>query len=202
MIFYVIKNKEPMDVTFIIECMNDTVISRFYTLMRAILEPYNGKLNTNAPLFLIRQNLAYIKDVNFGVQTENIRSKNEGKKVTIGFYCVNRHSAPVPKTRGRSTKKIFVFHLTTFCESGQEDVFADKFLNPKTFIEILGTLFRVFDTTKVDMTESLLQMWSKQCLSAVFNTLNVLSNIVPSSQKFEGNESNVENIDVVTVKQI
>uniref|UniRef100_A0A0K8R5D5 Putative serine/threonine protein kinase n=1 Tax=Ixodes ricinus TaxID=34613 RepID=A0A0K8R5D5_IXORI len=202
MIFYVIKNKDPMDVTFIIECMNESVMNRFYVLMRAILEPFNAKLDTNAPLFLIRQNMACIKDVNFGIQTENIRSKNEGKKVTLGFYSVNRLTTPAPKTGGRSTKKLFVFHLTNFCESGQDEVFANKFLNPKTFIEIIATLFRVFDTTKVDMTESLLQMWSKQCLSAVFNTLNVLSNIVPSSNKFKGNESSAENAEVTAVKQI
>lgn len=194
LIYYVIKYDDPMDVTFIIECLNENVIREFYMSLRSILDPYNCKLRPNSQLFMLRHNIPSIKDVNSGSMTDNIKNKNDGKKTAIGFHHVSRHTTPIPKTSGRCSKKIFVFHLANFYNSGEDVNFAVKYLSPQMFTKVFGSLLRVFEKTNVDLTESLIQMWTKQCLSAVFNSVNVISNVVPSVDAFRERTKNNDEI--------
>ncbi|XP_042143398.1 uncharacterized protein LOC121833813 [Ixodes scapularis] len=194
LIYYVIKYDDPMDVTFIIECLNENVIREFYMSLRSILDPYNCKLRPNSQLFMLRHNIPSIKDVNSGSMTDNIKNKNDGKKTAIGFHHVSRHTTPIPKTSGRCSKKIFAFHLANFYNSGEDVNFAVKYLSPQMFTKVFGSLLRVFEKTNVDLTESLIQMWTKQCFSAVFNSVNVISNVVPSVDAFRERTKNNDEI--------
>ncbi|CAN7992462.1 unnamed protein product, partial [Ixodes pacificus] len=179
--YKVITFRKPMDCTFIIECTNVDVLAAFYMRMRAILDPYNMKLNTAASLFMVRHNIKSVTDVNLGTVNENMKRAKAGKRTAIGFSHVSRYTPPNSKITGRVNKKIFIFHLTHFCESGKEDAFANRFLNPEAFADMFSSLLNIYSETNVDITNSTLHKWSNQYLSEVFHSIQIFNKIMPSS---------------------
>lgn len=192
-IYSVIRFSDPMDCTFIIECTNAQVLSDFYLRMRPILNPFNTKLNTRASLFMVRHNMKSIVDSNFGSVNENMKHAQECKRTAVGFAHVTRHTITNPKTSNRGNKKSFVFHLTNFWETGQDELFASRFLQPQIFIDVMSTLISIYSDTNVeDITDTRLHMWSKQCLSEVLNSIRIFTRIMPSSNNCVATADNNE----------
>ncbi|KAM7305549.1 uncharacterized protein LOC120848329 isoform X2 [Ixodes scapularis] len=182
--YKVIKFKKPMVCTFIIECTNVDVLAAFYMRMRAILDPYNMKLNTAVSLFMVRHNIESITDANLGTVNATMKRAQAGKRTAIGFSHVSRYTPPNSKITSRGNRKIYIFHLTHSCESSKEDAFANRFLNPQAFADMFSTLLSIYSEKNMDITNSTIHEWSNRYLSEVFDSVHIFNKIIPSSSNF------------------